>query len=310
MAINIDEYTTEEINRDTWNIDEVSTVEAMRMINREDHKIAGAVEKEIPVIAEAVDKIVVQLKRGGRMIYIGGGLSGRIGILDSSEVAPSFRTPYEMVQGLIAGGSEAIYKVLTGVEDDTEQVKNDLLEIGLKASDTVIGLSASGGTPYVVSGLSFAKEYGCLTIGVVNNNNSRISEVADLTINVIVGPEAITGSTRMKGGTAQKMVVNMLSTGVMIKLGRVYKNLLIFVEISNGKLIERVIRAFRAASNTDEKTASEYLQKAGNNAALALLMWKFKIDLDEAKILLNRANGDIQLAMQKKDSEAKTIIFE
>jgi len=310
MGVNIEDYTTEEINQDTWNIDTVSTYEAIKMINREDHKIAAAVEKEIPVIAEAVDKIVAQLEKGGRMIYIGGGLSGRIGILDSSEVAPSFRTPYEMVQGLIAGGSEAIYKVLTGVEDDTEQVKNDLLEIGLKASDTVIGLSASGGTPYVVSGLSFAKEYRCLSIGVVNNSNSRIAEVADLTINVIVGPEAITGSTRMKAGTAQKMVVNMLSTGVMIKLGRVYKNLLIFVEISNDKLFERVIRAFRAASNTDEKTASEYLKKADNNAALALVMWKFKIGSDEAREILKRANGNIQLAMQNKTSDANTIIFE
>jgi len=308
MGIDISNYTSEEIHENTRTIDSVSTLEAMKMIHEEDRKITESIEKELPKIAEAVDAISVKINQGGRMIYVGGGLSGRIGILDASEVAPSFGTPYEMVQGMIAGGDEALKRVLPEVEDDRETVIQELKDKNLCSADALIGISASGGTPYVVSALEYAKEIGSLTVGIVNNPVTAIHQIADITISAIVGPEALAGSTRMKSGTAQKMIANMLSSGVMIKIGRVYKNLLIFVEISNIKLVERVKRAFQEATGLSQDEATRFLKKADYNAAVALVMYKCKTDTKGAKEIINNAHGNIQQAIIQEKSSSLSII--
>jgi N-acetylmuramic acid 6-phosphate etherase len=308
MGIDISNYTSEAIHENTRDIDSVSTLEAMRMIHEEDRKITESIERELPRIAEAVDAISAKINRGGRMIYVGGGLSGRIGILDASEVAPSFGTPYAMVQGMIAGGDEALKRVLSGVEDDRETVIQELKDKDLCSADALIGISASGATPYVVSALEYAKRIGSLTVGIVNNQVTDIHRIADITIGAIVGAEAIAGSTRMKSGTAQKMIANMLSTGVMIKLGRVYRNLLIFVEISNDKLVERVKRAFQDAADISPEETARYLEKADYNAAVALIIHKCSVDAAEAKKLLNDARGNIQLALKQEKSSSLAMI--
>jgi len=307
MSINIEHYTSEARNNETISIDSVSTIEMMRMINKEDAKIAYAIESELKVIAEVVDKAATRLESGGRLIYIGGGLSGRIGILDASEVAPSFGTPYEMVQGIIAGGNPAVYKVIPGVEDDTYEIERELKEKKISIKDVIIGITASGSTPYVLSGIEYANKIGALTVGLSNNINSAISRIAEICIEIEVGPEVLTGSTRMKCGTAQKMVANMISTGVMIKLGRVYQNLLAYVEISNEKLVERVKKVFMMATGLDEETASNYLDRADNNAAAAIVMWKLKIEKKEAEALLQKYKGNLKATINKNEGRNRIL---
>jgi len=308
MSIDIEHYTSEARNNETIRIDSVSTIEMMRMINKEDAKIAYAIESELKVIAEVVDKAATRLESGGRLIYIGGGLSGRIGILDASEVAPSFGTPYEMVQGIIAGGNPAVYKVIPGVEDDTYEIERELKEKKISIKDVIIGITASGSTPYVLSGIEYANKIGALTVGLSNNINSAISRIAEICIEIEVGPEVLTGSTRMKCGTAQKMVANMISTGVMIKLGRVYQNLLAYVEISNEKLVERVKKVFMMATGLDEETASNYLDRADNNAAAAIVMWKLKIEKKEAEALLQKYKGNLKATINKNERRNRILL--
>lgn len=308
MSIDIEHYTSEARNNETISIDSVSTIEMMRMINKEDAKIAYAIESELKVIAEVVDKAATRLESGGRLIYIGGGLSGRIGILDASEVAPSFGTPYEMVQGIIAGGNPAVYKVIPGVEDDTYEIERELKEKKISIKDVIIGITASGSTPYVLSGIEYANKIGALTVGLSNNINSAISRIAEICIEIEVGPEVLTGSTRMKCGTAQKMVANMISTGVMIKLGRVYQNLLAYVEISNEKLVERVKKVFMMATGLDEETASNYLDRADNNAAAAIVMWKLKIEKKEAEALLQKYKGNLKATINKNERRNRILL--
>ena len=230
MNFKIEQYLSESINPETEHIDSAATIDIVRMINREDRKIPAAIGNELDSIAAAIDSITEKLDEGGRLIYIGGGTSGRLGVVDASEVAPYFNVPYEMVQGLLAGGPEAVYRVISGVEDDVDKVIDELAELNLTSSDAVVGISSSGSTPYVVSGMKYARNKGCLTVALVNNKDSVLGGIADKTICVIVGPEVLAGATVYKAGTAQKMVINMLSMGVMIKLGRVYKNLMICVE--------------------------------------------------------------------------------
>ncbi|HAK46615.1 MAG TPA: N-acetylmuramic acid 6-phosphate etherase [Spirochaeta sp.] len=308
MKLKIADYQSESINPNTEKIDTAETIDIMRMINNEDYKIPAAIENEIDNIAEAVDSIAEKLNQGGRMIYLGGGTCGRLGILDASEAAPYFNAPYEMVQGLIAGGPEAVYRVVPGVEDDTEKVIEELNQIKINANDAVVGISSSGSTPYVVSGMNYANKTGCLTVAVVNNQDSVLSKVVEQTICVLAGPEVLAGATVYKAGTAQKMILNMLSMGVMIKLGRVYKNLLVCVEISNAKLVERVKKALVTATGLTDDKAAEYLDKTDNNAALALVMWKLDVDLDEAKKVMNSANGNLRYAMQRKINSSENII--
>lgn len=299
MQINLNGMTTEERNENSKNIDSMSTLEMMQIINNEDKQVALAVEKELINIATAVDLIAEQLKKGGRLIYIGAGTSGRIGILDASECPPTYGTDPSMVQGLIAGGTEAIFKAIEGVEDNEDQGKLDLERISFNHNDVLVGIAASGRTPYVIGAMKYANSLGVQTISVTCNIGSDMAKLATIAINLIVGPEVITGSTRMKAGTAQKMVLNMLSTGAMIKLGKVYENLMVDVEATNLKLIERCKRIVVEATGVSRETAEKYLKETDYDVKLAIFLILSKIPLiEEAREILEKNQGYVRKALE------------
>ena len=242
MTDNFAELTTEKINPATANIDKCTTLEMVKLINDEDKKIAMAVERVLPEIARAVDKIAESFSRGGRLFYIGAGTSGRLGVLDASECPPTFGVSPEMVQGLIAGGNGALIRAVEGAEDNSSLAEHDLTEKNFCAADILVGITASGRTPYVIGGIEFAKKIGAVTIGVSCVENSALAKAVDIAITPITGAEALTGSTRMKAGTATKMVLNMLTTASMIKIGRVRGNLMTCVQATNDKLRDRLKR--------------------------------------------------------------------
>ncbi len=299
LMVDLNRIATEQRNQDTLDIDRVSTLDMVREINREDAKIAGAVELVLPQIAEAIDRTAQRLARGGRLIYVGAGTSGRLGILDASECPPTYSAPPEMVQGLIAGGYPAIFKAVEGAEDSRELGREDLIRLNLCADDVVGGLAASGRTPYVIGALTYAKEIGALTLGITCCAGSEIDTLSDIGIAPMPGPEAITGSTRMKSGTAQKMVLNMLSTGVMVRLGKVYSNLMVDVQPSNEKLVQRCIRIVREATHADEARAREALEKSGYHCKTAIVMIELDCDAQQARDALERAGGRVSLALGK-----------
>ena len=270
----------------------------IKIINEEDKKIAYAVEKVIPEIAKAVDVITERLRNGGRLIYTGAGTSGRLGILDASECPPTFGTPEEMVQGLIAGGTEAIFRAVEDAEDDGEAAVRDLKEINLNEKDVVVGITASGRTPYVIAGIEYANENNIATIGVTTNPTSELEEVANICISPVVGQEALTGSTRMKSGTAQKMVLNILTTGTMIKLGKAYENLMVDVEATNAKLVQRCRRIVMQATGIEQEEAIKYLEKTDNNVKMAIFMVKSGLEKAEAEKVLNENDGYIRKALE------------
>ncbi len=242
MNDNFSELTTEKINPATAHIDECTTLEMLKLINDEDKKIAAAVERVLPEIARAVDVIAESFTRGGRLFYIGAGTSGRLGVLDASECPPTFGVPYEMVQGLIAGGEGALIRAVEGAEDNRQLAGRDLTEKNFCAADVLVGITASGRTPYVLGGIDFAKNLGAITVGVSCVENSALAKIVDIAITPVTGAEALTGSTRMKAGTATKMVLNMLTTAAMIKIGKVRGNLMICVQATNDKLRDRLNR--------------------------------------------------------------------
>ncbi len=242
MSDNFSELTTEKINPATAHIDECTTLEMVKLINDEDKKIAVAVERVLPEIARAVDVIAESFTRGGRLFYIGAGTSGRLGVLDASECPPTFGVPYEMVQGLIAGGEGALIRAVEGAEDNRNLAERDLTEKNFCAADVLVGITASGRTPYVLGGIEFAKNLGAITVGVSCVENSALAKIVDIAITPVTGAEALTGSTRMKAGTATKMVLNMLTTAAMIKIGKVRGNLMICVQATNDKLRDRLNR--------------------------------------------------------------------
>ena len=246
------------------NLEKMSTLELLTNINTEDKSVPLAVEKVIPLIEKLVDKIAANMQQGGRLFYIGAGTSGRLGIVDASECPPTFGVPHGLVIGLIAGGDVAIRKAVEFAEDDSTQAWVDLLAYKPTTLDTVIGIAASGSTPYVIGGLSKAKEHGLLTGAVVCNSGSLIAATADFPIEVIVGPEFVTGSTRMKSGTAQKLVLNMISTATMIKLGRVKGNKMVDMQLSNNKLIDRGVKMIMDELKVEEEIASNLLTKYGS----------------------------------------------
>ncbi|WP_294097212.1 N-acetylmuramic acid 6-phosphate etherase [uncultured Cetobacterium sp.] len=295
--LNLKSLTTESRNQNTLDIDRVSTIEMVKKINDEDKKVAEAVEKELPQIAEAIDGIVERLKKGGRLIYIGAGTSGRLGILDASECSPTYGVSEELVQGVIAGGQEAIFRAQEGAEDSEELAINDLKEKNITKLDVIVGLAASGRTPYVIGGLEYANEIGALTISVTCNANSLVANTAQIAISPVVGPEVVTGSTRLKSGTAQKLVLNMLSTGSMIKLGKVYGNLMVDVQSTNEKLVERAKKIVSEATGVDTDIAAEYLNETKSNVKLAIFMILSKLSLDEAKNKLEKHDGYIAKAL-------------
>lgn len=289
--------TTEGINKETLNIDELTTEEMLFAINDQDSIVPLAVRSEIPNISKAVDIIYESLKNGGRMFYVGAGTSGRLGVLDASECPPTFGTDPELVQGLIAGGEKALRFAVEGAEDDKEAGAKVIEEYQITENDVLIGITASGSATYVLSALEAARSKGVSTIGITNNKGSKIAQVCDICIAPVVGPEVIIGSTRMKSGTAQKLVLNMLTTATMIKLGKVYGNLMVDLKATNNKLCDRAKRIICHATDVDYATAETYLEKANCDTKLAILMIKTQLEKDEAKSILDENEGRLKQAI-------------
>lgn len=296
--LNLSKLTTERRNQNTLNIDKVSTIEMVKMINEEDKKVADAIELELPQIAKAIDGIVGRMQKDGRLIYIGAGTSGRLGILDASECPPTYGVSEELVQGLIAGGQEAIFRAKEGAEDSKELAVIDLKNRKLSENDTVVGIAASGRTPYVIGGLEYANKIGALTISVTCNADSEVAKESKIAISPVVGPEVITGSTRLKSGTAQKLVLNMLSTGSMIKMGKVYGNLMVDVKATNEKLVERAKKIVCEATGVSFEEAENILNKTDFNVKLSIFMILSNLDKEEAKVILEKNNGYIAKALK------------
>lgn len=290
---------TEQRNPNTMNIDSLSTLDMVKLINQEDHKVAEAVSLVTDKVAVAVDLIADRLRKGGRLIYCGAGTSGRLGILDAVECPPTFSTDPELVQGLIAGGYEAIFKAVEGAEDSKELGRQDLKNISFSAEDVLVGIAASGRTPYVLGCMEYARELGAATISVTCCPGSVLDTFADVGIAPTPGPEVVTGSTRMKSGTAQKLVLNMLSTGAMIKLGKVYSNLMVDVKPSNEKLIQRCRTIVCAATQCDEPTAISALEACGYHPKVAIVMILMGVNTEQAKELLKNADDRIAKVLEK-----------
>ena len=278
-SIDLAKLTTESRNEDTLNIDKVSTLDMVKIINNEDKKVAAAVEAELPKIAEAIDEIVKGMHKGGRLIYIGAGTSGRLGILDASECPPTYGVSEDLVQGVIAGGKEAIFRAKEGAEDSKELAVEDLKNRNLNENDVVVGLAASGRTPYVIGALEYANEIGAVTVSITCNKDSEVSKVAKISIAPVVGAEVVTGSTRLKSGTAQKLVLNMLSTGAMIKLGKVYGNLMVDVRATNEKLVERAKKIVCEATGVEREKAENILKETDFDVKLSIFMILSELNL-------------------------------
>ncbi|MEM1485658.1 N-acetylmuramic acid 6-phosphate etherase [Oscillospiraceae bacterium PP1C4] len=298
MKLDLNVLETEQRNPACLNIDVMSTTEMLRVMNEEDQKVALAVKKILPSVAKLVDEAHERMKRGGRIIYIGAGTSGRLGVLDASECPPTYGVEPTVVQGVIAGGFSALLKAKEGAEDDPLLAQSDLKNLSLNANDTVIGLAASGRTPYVIGGLDYANEVGAYTGAISCVSNAEISEHASAKIEAVVGPEAITGSTRMKAGTAQKMILNMISTSLMIKYGKVYKNLMVDVQPTNEKLVERAKRIIAESSGCSYEKAAHYLTESGANVKIAICMALTGLSRCESENILTNSEGNISSAIR------------
>ncbi len=290
---------TETRNPATMEIDTLDTLALVTVINSEDKKVAPAVEQELANIAKAVDVIVAQMELGGRLVYCGAGTSGRLGVLDASECPPTYGVDFNTVVGLIAGGKEALFAAKEGAEDSLTLCREDLIGIDFTEKDVLVGIAASGRTPYVLGGFEYAKSLGAHTIAVTCNPGSAMAQVAEISIAPVVGPEVVTGSTRMKSGTAQKLVLNMLSTATMIKLGKVYGNLMVDVKTSNEKLVERAKKIVIEATGVTYERATELLSATGDNVKLAILVELSGLDVTEARTLLDGAKGRLRVALDK-----------
>ncbi|WP_397539422.1 N-acetylmuramic acid 6-phosphate etherase [Rummeliibacillus pycnus] len=292
--MNLDKLTTEKRNEKTMHLDEMSMEEILVLMNYEDQTVPKSVEKEIPQIKKVADAIITAFQNEGRLIYLGAGTSGRLGILDAAECVPTFGTSPEKVVGLIAGGLSAMTVAVEGAEDSEELAKKDLKDLNLTDKDIVIGIAASGRTPYVVGGLKYANDVGALTASIACNRNAIISTYATIPIEVEVGPEILTGSTRLKSGTAQKLVLNMLSTVSMIGIGKIYKNLMVDVQPTNEKLVERSKRIIMQATDCSYDKASESFEKANRDVKLAIVMLLTNLGKEEAKERLKQAKGFVR----------------
>ncbi|MGA3098521.1 MAG: N-acetylmuramic acid 6-phosphate etherase [Bryobacteraceae bacterium] len=297
-----EDLLTEQPNPASAHIDELPTEEMLRVINAEDCKVAEAVGLEIPAIARAVDAIAAAIEAGGRLFYIGAGTSGRMGVLDASECPPSFNAPPEMVQGIMAGGEAALSRATEASEDDPAAGAEDLAARGFTAGDALVGIAASGRTPYVLGAIAEARRLGAVTIGISCVPESELAHAVDIAITPVVGPEAIAGSTRMKAGTAQKMALNMLSTGVFIRMGYVYGNLMVNVQPRNAKLADRARRMVAQAAGVSHEHARELLAAAGGRVATAIVMGKTGVDCEAAERRLAEAGGRISKAIAKEES--------
>ena len=298
LITELERLVSEERNPRTMDMDLLPTVELLRRINDEDKGVAYAVEKVIPEIAACVDRIADAFAKGGRLIYMGAGTSGRIGVLDASECPPTFRVPPTMVIGLIAGGYDALTKATEGAEDSQARGAEALAEIGLTDKDIVVGIAASGRTPYVIGGLNHARKVGATTVALSCNPHSAIAAIADIAISPIVGPEVLTGSTRMKAGTAEKLVLNMLTTASMVKIGKTYQNLMVDLKASNRKLVARAARIVMQATDCTLEEAEAALAQTHNDVKLAILVTMTGMNPAEARFALEGAGGFLRKAIE------------
>ena len=289
---------TEQRNPNSMYVDSLSALEIVQLMNEEDKQVPLAIEKCLPQIAQAVERIVAAFQQGGRLGYIGAGTSGRLGVLDASECPPTFGVSPEMVKGIIAGGERALRHPIEGAEDSKAQAVVDLQTIQFSSKDVLVGIAASGRTPYVIGALEYAKSLGSVTVSIASNPNSAMANIVDIAIDTVVGPEVLTGSSRLKSGTAQKLVLNMLTTASMILMGKCYQNLMVDVQASNEKLKARAIRIVMQATDCDKALAEETLKQADQNAKLAIMMILSGLDRAQAEALLEKHHGKLQLALK------------
>lgn len=298
MKINLTQMVTESRNPASEQIDTLSTLEMLTIINDEDQKVALAVKATLPQLAELVEKVVVAFSLGGRLIYIGAGTSGRLGILDASECPPTYGTPHEQVMGLIAGGHQAILKAIENAEDNREMAVKDLRNIHFNNRDVLVGIAASGRTPYVLGAIAYAKSLGATVAAISCNPGSEIGRAADIAIEPLVGPEVVTGSSRMKAGTAQKLILNMITTGAMIRSGKVYGNLMVDVAATNAKLLQRQVNIVVEATGCRHEEAENALNDCQRHCKTAILMVLTGLPADQASELLAEHRGFIRNALQ------------
>ncbi|MCM3226533.1 N-acetylmuramic acid 6-phosphate etherase [Terribacillus saccharophilus] len=294
----LDKLTTEKRNESTMKLDQLTTKEVLQLMNKEDRTVPDAVEAALPRIEAAVEQVIATFRAGGRLIYTGAGTSGRLGILDAVECPPTFSTPDDMVQGLLAGGMSAFRKAKEGAEDNPDLGARELEEIGLSSKDTVIGIAASGRTPYVIGALDYAAAVGAATVSVACNKDSAISKHAKISIEVETGPEILTGSTRLKAGTAQKLVLNMISTASMVGVGKVYKNLMVDVKPTNDKLQERAKRIIMEATGANYDAAEKVFNQADGQVKTAIVMLLLDVTKEEAEEKLRNAEGFVRSAIK------------
>jgi len=302
LLSSLSSLATEARNTNTTDLDTLNSLELVSRINEQDKLVADAITKELPVIAEAVDAISNAFSIGGRLLYVGAGTSGRLGILDASECAPTFGVSESMVIGLIAGGHKAMFKAQEGAEDSPQQGKEDLVQHNVNSKDVVVGIAASGRTPYVVGALQYAKSVAGHTVALSCNPDSVIAKHADIAITPIVGPEVLTGSTRMKAGTAQKLVLNMLTTASMVRIGKCFENLMVDVQVSNEKLLARAIGIVMQATDCSKEEASNVLQQSQHNVKAAILMKLTGLGYEQAKQTLQASSGYLRRALNSHNA--------
>lgn len=307
--VDLEKMATEMRNAGTMALDEMTPIEIITVMNHEDERVAKVVKGALPQVAKAVEWTTKSLQTGGRIIYIGAGTSGRLGILDASECPPTFGVSYDCVVGIIAGGKEAFIKAVEGAEDNPDLGRDDLIGIHLTSKDTVIGIAASGRTPYVLGAMAYAKETGCRTVAIVCNENMEMSRAADIGIELLTGPEILTGSTRLKAGTAEKMVLNMISTASMVGIGKVYENLMVDVQQTNEKLVCRAENIVMEAVSCSREDARKALGEADGDAKLAITRMLLNCNIARARKLLEGASGKIRLAVMngKKETDKLNI---
>ena len=303
MAVDLKKLDTERRNPLTASIDTLSTQDMVKLINAEDRKCAEAVERVLPQVAESIDCIYGKVHAGGRLFYVGAGTSGRLGVLDAAECPPTYGVDPGLVMGLIAGGPPAFLKAVEGAEDSAELGRNDLIANQFSEKDALVGIAASGRTPYVIGAMDYARSLGAPVIALTCCHDSKMSRHADITIDPVPGPEVITGSSRMKSGTCQKLVLNMLSTCVMIKMGKVYGNLMVDVQATNQKLVRRAISIVCAATGESEEKATAALDQCGFSCKTAIVMLLLNLDAEAAKAALDKADGRIAQALRNEKGE-------
>ncbi|MBF0911944.1 MAG: N-acetylmuramic acid 6-phosphate etherase [Atopobiaceae bacterium] len=296
--IDLTKLVTETRNPDTMNLDQMTPLELVSVMNHEDQKVVAAVKEVLPQAAQAIEWAVSSLESGGRIVYFGAGTSGRLGVLDAVECPPTFGVSPDVVVGLIAGGEKAFVRAVEGAEDSLELCEEELKKIGLNKNDIAIGIAASGRTPYVIGGLRYARSLGCKTVVIACNKGSEVGKEAELAIEPSCGPEVLTGSTRLKAGTAQKMILNMISTGSMVGVGKAYQNLMVDVQQTNKKLVVRAQNITMAATGCTREEAAWALEQADGNAKLAIVMLLTQMPVEEAKAKLDAAHGHVRGALK------------